>query len=144
MIISTDSWKALDKVQHPLMDESFEEIRNRRKILQHKDHIWQTSLSLSLCVCLYYLHMCWKLVSLERISGEERKISWGRQEKYDNEIHIVRKQMWRRNPGREGTSCRVSTVAASGERDSWEQSIRTHTYKEPSVKPSTLYYYLNN
>jgi hypothetical protein len=39
MIISIDTGKTFDRVQHHFVDESFEEIRNRRKIPQHKDHI---------------------------------------------------------------------------------------------------------
>ena len=35
MIISVDSEKAFDKIQHPFMIKNFAETRNRRNITQH-------------------------------------------------------------------------------------------------------------
>lgn len=58
MIISIDTGKTFDRVQHPFVDESFEEIRNRRKIPQHKDHIRQTYSSVCISVYIYIIYMC--------------------------------------------------------------------------------------
>ena len=43
MIISIDSEKAFDKIQHPFMIKNSPESRNRKNIPQHnKSYIWQT------------------------------------------------------------------------------------------------------